>query len=1491
MSQHDPTPGRVLRGYQLNEQLGSGGVGIVFKAYQDVIDRDVAIKVIRPKFANHPDFARRFRIEAQTVARLEHPHIVPLYDYWRDSEGAYLVMRWIRGGSLRDIINAQTSWSLMQVSRLLDQLASALDFAHSNNVVHRDIKPENVLIDEANNAYLSDFGIAIDLRNNEVLQENISYGSPQYAAPEQFTDKVVVPQGDIYSLGVLIFELLSGQAPYSGDSTAEVLRKQHHTPLPSLKQFVPDVPITINEIIWRATSKRYTDRYSTVAQMASAFRDAVRANIAMKTTTTTRATTFADTADLSLFPEDDPYSTKMLDSPGGQEPQIRNPYKGLEPFLEADAANFYGRSKDVTTLLSRLQLTQSAQTPRCIALVGASGSGKSSLVRAGLIPALRRNELAGSADWFIATLTPGSQPLTALEQALLSVGVKEAPLASDLQQNPDGLVQAVEHVLPTDATLLLFIDQFEELFTLVQDEADRAHFLDLIQHAVTTKSASIYVVLTLRADFYDRPLAYPFFAELLRRTTEVVLPLSITQLEAVIERPAQRIGLQLEANMAKLIAADVKQQPNALPLLQYTLAQLYDMRQLNLLTFEAYQMLGGVVGSLARSAEELYDTLTEPQRAVAKPLFLRLIALNDSARPTRQRASYADLLSAFAGEDSTEARAVIDLFSKRRLLTFDRDPQTRQPTVEIAHEALITHWSQLQAWVQESLEIIAIQQRLATAVQEWQAAGEDRSYLASGGPLVEFERLLTALNLNQTEAETDYLRRSIQQRAQQQRLRQLAVSALVTITVLSVVFGALAFVQRNRADAAATRARSGELAAIAQTNINRTDLAMLLSTEALRYTNTYEARSSLLASIQRNTFLARYIHTSETELRSVATAPDGAFVVAGGVDGTLRLVNPNTGTIIASGPIEPNAPAINAVAVNPTDATIAYGDDSGTVRLWDADAQAPADGVLQQDAAVWSLAYHPQGTGLATGSADGTLTVWDADTGDVIYDVANAHQSFIYALAYSPDGTRIATGGDDATVRVWDSETGERIAELPPADNWILRIAFSPDGNTLAYTTATQPGEMPFVTLWNVGDEELIGRFPTGHGGWVRDLTYSDDGTRLLTASYDGTLRLWDAATGAPLSQPITGHANAVWDAVFIPDTTQAASVGRGGKLLIHDLERPHPLVQQHAQLPHDLLTLAAAPDGAVIATAGGETIREQRAGDIYLLRANGEQSAVLAGHQGAVLDLALAPGGVLLASSSVDETVRLWDISERELIRTFDGNNGFTDSIAFSADGTQLYAAFPDEGVVAVWNVEGDNPAQRLTLPGTPRTVAPHPNGNQLAVGTDDGQITLWSLPDAATIATLNAHTDTVTDLAYTPDGSILISASRDTTVRMWDTATHDAIGTPLTGHTDWVTGIAIAPTAGVFATTSEDATVILWDVETRQPIGLPLLGHAAAVNSGNFLQDGFVTASADGTVITWQTDPTQWQQTACTVANRNLTAAEWAQYFDEPYRETCLG
>ena len=772
----DLTPtGQAVRGYRLGDQLGEGAFAVVYRGVQPSVGRDVAVKIIRPELANRPEFVRRFEVEAHLVARLEHPYIVPLYDYWREPGRACLAFRYLRGGTLESRLTATGPLDPSSASRMVWQVGAALTAAHETGVVHRDVKPANVFLDEAGNFYLGDFGIALDATEVQDPSAALSEGSPAYASPEQLRREPVGPAADVHGLGISLYEALTARLPFPDASTkAELLKRQLTDAVPSVSDQRSDVPAAVDEVLATATAKDPADRYQQVNDFVTDFQAALNGGAG------------------SIAARPGAVTAVRFDEP-------RNPYKGLRAFTEADVEDFFGRERLVDRLVDTLD--QTGTTGRIAAVVGPSGIGKSSVVRAGLLPAVRRGVVAGSDRWFVTTMMPGRDPFEELAGALLRVASSVPEnLMKQLSEDHRGIARIVKAIAPDDGDILVVIDQFEELFTIIEDPSVTRLFLDALEHAVTDARCPLRVVLTMRADFWDRPLRHGSFARLIEASTIHVTALAPDELERAIVTPAHRVGCEFEPGLVSEIVADITDQPGALPLLQFALTELWERRASEVLTRDAYRDLGGVAGALTRRAEELYQTYAPAEQVAVRQLFSRLVTLGEGSEDTRRRTRRRELVT------GTGAETVIHQYGQARLLSFDTDRATSEPTVEVAHEALIRQWARLRWWLDEDRAGLRTLRHLTGASEHWAASDEDDGELYRGGRLDTAEQWAAQNPDMLTEGEEAFLAASITQRereaaAEQRRVRRLQalLATVAIIAALALVAGTVAFQQQSEA--------------------------------------------------------------------------------------------------------------------------------------------------------------------------------------------------------------------------------------------------------------------------------------------------------------------------------------------------------------------------------------------------------------------------------------------------------------------------------------------------------------------------------------------------------------------------------------------------------------------------------------------------------------------------------------------------------------------
>jgi serine/threonine protein kinase/WD40 repeat protein/energy-coupling factor transporter ATP-binding protein EcfA2 len=1398
----DTLEGTLLKGYKLEERIGNGGFGAVYRATQTTIEREVAIKFILPGYANNPDFIRRFEAEAQLIARLEHPHITPLIDYWRDPDGAYLVMRYLRGGSVRQSLQNE-AFELYSLSQMLDQLASALDFAHRNGVVHRDIKPGNILLDEDGNTYLADFGIAKDLTNltRDKTGTNIVVGSLDYISPEQARSEPVTPRTDIYSLGVTLYEMITGEHPFKDSSSIERLYKHINDPLPEIVSLPDTVRNTINHIIQKATAKNPDHRYADVMALAMAFREGVgrgsitheatiieqltmreqeilaliangksNAEIAGQLVVTmstvkwhitqlykklgvrSRVQAIVRARELSLIVTNGAKFLVPYDGTPSSEislPEPENPYKGLYAFQTSDSQDFFGRDELISKLLERMQNTQDG-FHHFLAIVGPSGSGKSSLVKAGLIPALWNGALVNSEKWFVVDMIPGTHPIDKLETALIRVAANQAHnLREQLQRDERGLLRVADIILPGDDTqLVIVIDQFEEVFTLVEDEDKRQHFLDLLRTAVSDSRSRVRIIVTLRADYYDRPLHYPEFGELIRNRMETILPLSAKGLERAIRGPAERVGVIFEQGLVEQIVSQMNYQAGALPLLQYALTELFDRRNGRVLTNEAYQQIGGAVGALANRADEIYHSLAPEAQELAHQMFLRLVTLGEGAEDARRRAPHSELVSLTDNTDLMEE--IIDQFAAYRLLSLDHDPQTRQPTVEVAHEAILREWERLRMWLNESREEIRLQQQLSYAAKEWFDSNKDASFLLRGTRLNLLGNWASETSLILTDKEATFLKESVKDRtrreqeeearqarefAQEQRSRTLVRALLVVFAVaaiLSAGFGVFAFIQRNSAVVALDVAQRSGLAFAANSALRTddVDLALALAMESVG-NNKAEMLPETQAVIENladaeGPRLLLDENILNANMCNMEFSDSYAYWLVANCDkGTWSVFDPLANKVIATGPKPANykfgakfSPDNKFILIQASD----WLGETTQVEVWKVDDLSLVSS-FEIDNPIVDLRW--TGDSSMIGTIDilpenipqardqyiqigDTVSLWNAKTGELVRRL-KIDAPYYHSLNFSHDGKMGIVGGWSSfdadkqyQVTIFDTQTGatlyqfERPALHQPDGNPIgaFDLGFSPDDKVIRFS-----GYPSYAIDLATGENY----------GHVNELNTSS--IVLITPDMNyafspdvNDLRWFNLQTGEQMRFPnfkfilpttasdklvvnFIGHSDFyLWDMHGRNDAVATLNAGQG------------------------TFTFAAfSPDGQYIGVVTGNFGQTSNTVTVIYHADTFKEAYRLDTDTNLPFDLAWSPDSRSFATVTDSQGVILWDAQTGQETRRFTYGDKPTPvaQVEFTPDGRYLVSGrhsryYPSEGqpFLLVWDVESGALIKRIELP-----------------------------------------------------------------------------------------------------------------------------------------------------------------------------------------------
>jgi WD40 repeat protein/transcriptional regulator with XRE-family HTH domain len=1213
------------------------------------------------------------------------------------------------------------------------------------------------------------------------------------------------------------------------------------------------------------------------------------------------------------------------------------PYRGLLPFSESDADVFYGRERLADELAAKL----AAQVSRggMVVVTGASGSGKSSLLRAGLLPILAQGrQVPGSDRWPCLVMTPTQDPLTELAARLAAVGGSDTFSVRDgLVRHPDQAHLAVwSTVLAAEARrdrepaasgdgaarLVLVVDQFEQVFTLNPDldgAAGRQAFITALCSAAANpvgprQQPPALVVIAVRGDFWDRCAATPELVSALQDGQFVVGPMTESELRMAITGPAEAAGLRIDPGLCDTILGDLRvaggdRSAGVLPLLSQAMALTWEHREGDRLTSHGYAQAGGVSHAVQTSADRVYDALSAGHQALAREVLRSMTVASRDGTLARRPVVRDDLYSGLPGAPHSDIDVVLDALAAERLAVLDGD------TAQLSHDVLLRAWPRLRGWLEEDQASWILHSQLADAATAWHDSHDDLSFLYRGGQLAALQQTVTRWSANParspvlTSTERDFLQASERTALSGSRRRRGAFAVLALLTVLALAASGVAFYLRAVADQQRDQANYNEIIAEAlQYGTSDPTLAAQLMLAAYRIQPSQDLASRLLNT--ENTPLSSPPATGARAVYTVAFSPAGHLLASGGSDGTVRLwdvADPEhlrpLGRLLTG-----DAGTVETVAFTPDGHMLASSYSDGGIRLWDvADPAHPrpfGPPKIVSTGIAYSVAFSPDGHTLASGSSNGAIRLWDvADPAHPrLLGQPPVESSAVLDVVFSPDGHTLASSDFDGSIRLWNvaDPAHPRLLGQPLTGGTaaVYLVAFSPGGQTLA--SGSLDGT---VRLWDVADPahpSPLGQ-PLAGGVAVVAVAFSPGGQTLASGSSDGTVRLWDVADPAhprPLGQPLAGSTAAVASVAFSPDGQTLVSGSVDGTIRLWSL--PQTVLTS----PASVETVAFSPGAEVLASGSSDgTVRLWNAADPAHPSPLGQPLAGAA----SVMSVAFSPGGHALASGSSDGTVRLWNVADpahpSPLGQPLAEGAGVV-SVAFSPDGHTL-ASSDSDGRVRLWNVADPAHPSPLGQPLTGGTAAVYsvafsPDGHTLASASLDGTLRLWNVADPAHPSPLGqplAVGATAVSVAFSSGAHMLASGGSDGRVRLWnvaDPAHPRPLGQPL-GVGASVVSVVFSPGGQTLASGSADGTVRLWDVaDPAHPrsLGQPLVGNSAtAVYSVAFGSDGrtLASGSADGAVRLWNLNVQYAVQRICATAG-GLTSQQWNQYIPHlQYQPSC--
>lgn len=1146
-----------------------------------------------------------------------------------------------------------------------------------------------------------------------------------------------------------------------------------------------------------------------------------------------------------------------------------SPYRGLSAFQIDDAPLFFGREVLTEKLRLRFKALYAApDATRLLAVLGPSGSGKSSVARAGLLAALAAHPLPGPQAVRRIAIKPGEHPLRTLALALQPPSVEpssppdlaaQRKFIEDLGQPNkrdefDGLTLWAANLPDAAASpLVLLVDQFEEVYTACRDPSERDAFVGLLLHAAGDRARHVAVLLTLRSDFLgETHRQHPELNRLVAEQAVIVPAMSRDELRRAIVEPAIRAGMPIDETTVELLLMESRGSEGALPLLEFALTRIWEGLLTGRPAGATLRDIGGIGGALASTAKGVYSALSEPEQVIARRALVRLVQLGEGTRDTRRRAPIGQLGG--RGDREADVLAVMRKFAVDNARMVTLSSRAGETVAEVTHETLFDHWTELRSWIDEGRADRRFHDRVAESARLW---NEDRS--RSGRlwrpPDLDLLRAFRARRIEDLSTLDEAFFTAAEQAQgaelteKRQRARFLRLGLALVSVLLAITVGIAGYAVKQQRAAAHERdhAEQRELDMVVEQGRQLLLGKDARAIEALVRLQHAQARGSrspmlshLLAEAARPLDALRLVlpgHSAEVTV--VSYSPDGRRIATSNLN-QLRIWDAESGKLM----LTPMCLMTNftSVAYSPNGRRIVTGGKDGTAQVLDAQSGELLNTLQGHFSPVTSASYSPDGRCIVTSSEDQTARVWDARSRRVLTTL-QGHSSFVSSASYSPDGRYIVTSSGDKTARIWDAQSGRTLITLLGHSAPVTSANYSPDGRCIVTGSRDQTAR-----VWNAQSGQLLHTLQS-HSSSVHSASYSPDGRRIVTSSGDHTARVWDAQSGQ-LLYVLQGHSSSVHRASYSPDGRWIVTSGTNQTVQVWDTKSGQLLtsLQGHGA---SITSVNYSPDGRRIVT--GSVDQTARVWDAQ----SGRLLTTLQGQATAINSVSHSPDGSSIVIGSAEQNPRVWSAQTGQLLTTLYGHSSGVTSASYSPDGRRIVTSSLDQ-TARVWDAQSG--ALLITWRGHSAGVTSarfSPDGSHIVTASWDQTAQVWDARNGQLLTSLVGHSSFVNSASYSPDGRRIVTGSGDQTARIWDAQSGELL-TTLTGHLSAVTSATYSPDGRRIVTSSGDQTARIWDAQSGQLL-TALVGHSSGVNSASYSPDSrrIVTGSGDQTARIWDVAP----------------------------------